>query len=182
MTTRTERHKKNPFLEGMTLTVGSKSVTVSPMGSDNNVLVNQVTGEVTGTHIVARKRVDSEKFVKTFSNYMAFTFDLSKAGNKALQIVMWAVLNHAMSKDTVSLDKYTWEDFMEKHQHLEPPLKLSYPTFARGLAELERSKMIAKTIRAGVYFINPTCVFNGDRIAFTTLLERDSTEQKSLDL
>jgi hypothetical protein len=43
----------------------------------------------------------------------------------------------------------------------------------RGLAELEKARIIAKTLRQGRYFINPNFVFNGDRVAFTTLIERD---------
>ena len=51
-------------------------------------------------------------------------------------------------------------------------LKLSYATLKRGINELEKAQIIAKTMRKGFYFINPNFVFNGDRIAFTTLIER----------
>ena len=169
MATKSIRHRKNPFVEDMMIPVGKKSVRISKMGKDSNVLVNQSTGEVSGTHVVAHKKVDTERFVKTFSDYMAFTFDLTKAGNKALRIVMWAMTDQAVGKDVVILDRYTHEDFMSNHEGLT----ISYPTFTRGLSELEKAKIIAKTVRAGSYFINPSCMFNGDRIAFTTLIERD---------
>ena len=45
-------------------------------------------------------------------------------------------------------------------------------TFKRGLAELETAKLIAKTVRKGRYFVNPSFVFNGDRVAFSTVIER----------
>jgi DNA-binding GntR family transcriptional regulator len=51
-------------------------------------------------------------------------------------------------------------------------MKLSIATFKRGINELENAKIIAKTIRKGWYFINPNFIFNGDRIAFTTVIER----------
>lgn len=173
VTTKTTRHKINPFINDMLIPIGSKSVQITSLGKEDNILVNQNTGEVTGTHVVARKRVDKEKFVKTFADYMAFTFELSKAGNKTLRVVMWALKEAAVNKDTVVLDKYTHEMFMEGHKDLEPPLTLSYSTFARGLSELEKAKIIAKTVRTGAYYINPQCMFNGDRIAFTTLIERE---------
>lgn len=180
MTTKTVRYEVNPFLKDMIISVGSKNVQISTMGKDSNVLINQSTGEVTGTHVVARKKVDTEKFVKTFADYMAFTFDLTRAGNKALKVVMWSVKETAICKDKVILDKYTLEDFLNTHKDKEPPLKLSYPTFSRGLAELEKAKIIAKTVRAGSYFINPDCIFNGDRVAFTTIIEKQGSDQRKV--
>jgi hypothetical protein len=41
------------------------------------------------------------------------------------------------------------------------------------LAELVKAQIIAKTMRQGRYFINPNFLFNGDRIAFTTVIERE---------
>ena len=128
MATKTQRHSTNPFTENMLIELGSKNVQIS-LGKDNNVLINESTGEVMGTHVVAKKRVDSTKFVKTFADYMAFTFDLTKAGNKALRVVMWAVKETAIGKDVVALDKYTLEEFLKIHENIDPPLKLTYPTF-----------------------------------------------------
>lgn len=172
MTIKTVRHKTNPFIKDMIIPIGTKSVRISTLGKDSNILVNQATGEVAGTHVVAHKRVDKERFIKTFADYMAFTFDLTKAGNKTLRVVMWAVQEHSMAKDVVPLDRYTHEAFLEHYK--DKRLTLSYPTFTRGLNELEKAKIIAKTVRAGTYFINPNCMFNGDRIAFSTVIERIS--------
>jgi len=174
MTIKTTRHKRNPFIENMLIPIGSKNIKISSLGKEDNILVNQSTGEVSGTHVVAYKKVDTQKFVKTFADYMAFTFDLTKAGNKALRVVMWAIKETAIGKAEVMLDGYTLESFLEAHEHVEPPLMLSYPTFQRGLSELGKAKLIAKTMRAGNYFINPSCMFNGDRVAFTTLIEKQS--------
>lgn len=178
----TKRYEVNPFVEGMEMQVGTKSVRVSALGKDDNILVNQTTGEVTGTHVVAHKRVDKEKFVKTFADYMAFTFDLSKAGNKSLRVVMWAAKQFAIGRDKVDLGKYTYEAFLDFYAGSEPPLVLSYPTFTRGLAELEKAKIVAKTIRQGHYFLNPNCLFNGDRLAFSTVIERAPEEQGELPI
>ena len=64
------------------------------------------------------------------------------------------------------------EEFTEAHTGKEPPLRLSTATFLRGLAELVKAQIIAKTMRQGWYFINPNFIFNGDRVAFTTVIER----------
>lgn len=180
MATKTKRYEINPFLTEMDLTVGTKNVKISTIGKDENILVNQSTGEVQGTHVVAFKKVDKDKFVKAFANYMSFTFELSKAGNKALRVVMWAMQVTAINKDLIVLDKYTLESFLKDDLHEE--LQLSYPTFMRGLGELCGAKILAKAQRSGMYFINPSVMFNGDRIAFTTVIERASSSSKETDI
>lgn len=164
------RHKNNPFLGEMWIPIGTKSVTISKIGVDDNILVNQHTGEVNATHVIVRKKVDKQKFVKTFADYMAFTFDLTAAGNKALRIVMWTLQEFGQNKDLISLDKWTHEEFCNLHENLS----LSLPTFRRGLNELTNSKILAKSTRQGYYFINPNCLFNGDRIVFSTIIENEN--------
>ena len=83
--------------------------------------------------------------------------------------MLWAVQNRALAKDEVDLDAPVLDEFMQAQTQ---SLKLSLPTFLRGLAELVKAQIIAKTIRRGRYFINPNFVFNGDRIAFTTIISR----------
>ncbi|MEZ2706743.1 replication/maintenance protein RepL, partial [Escherichia coli] len=122
----------------------------------------------TGTNVVTYKKVDSEEFVKLFSRNIALTFELTSSGIKSLNVLIWSVQNTAIQKDVVALDQLAFDDFMKEN----PNLKMTLRTFQRGLSELESSKIIAKTMRKGFYYINPNFVFNGDRIAFTTLIER----------
>lgn len=177
--TETVRYEENPFIEGMVVPVKGQRVQMSRLGRDDNVLVNQATGEVQGTHITTFKRVDSEQFVKLFTANIALTFELGAAGIKAFSVLVWILQDRTISKDLVPLDKFVLEDFLKAQ---EKKLALSQATFARGLAELEKAKIIAKHVRQGWYFINPNFVFNGDRIAFTTVIERKrATEQEKLE-
>lgn len=164
-----ERFKTNPFVEEMMIPMKGQSVRISHLGCDDNVLINQSTGEVHGTHVTTYRQVDGEQFIKLFTANIALTFDLSSAGIKAFNVLIWVVQHQAISKDVVVLDQMMLEDFLEVQRR---PLKLSLATFKRGLNELERSQIIAKTMRKGWYFINPNFVFNGDRIAFTTLIDK----------
>lgn len=179
------RYKTNPFLENMVIPMKGQQVKLSRLGSDDNVLVNQKTGEYQGTHVTTYRKVDGEQFVKLFTANVALTFDLSSAGIKAFNVLLWAVQHNAISKAEVDLDGYALADFLDEHRR-DPPLKLSLATFKRGINELEKARIVAKTIRQGRYFINPNFVFNGDRIAFTTMIERasegDSHLQQSLEL
>ena len=163
-----KRYKENPFLDGMIVPVSKKQVYLSRLGHVGDVFINQSTGEVHGTHVVTYRKVDSDEFVKLFSRNIALTFNLSSAGIKAFNVLVWTVQS-AIQRDIVALDKFALDDFMEQNQEL----KITLRTFQRGLLELENAKIIAKNIRQGWYFINPNFIFNGDRIAFTALFERE---------
>jgi len=171
-----KRYATNPFLNEMIITPSKKQVKISPIGLNNNVLVNQATGEVQGTHIMTYKQVDSSEFVKLFAANVGLTFDLKAAGVKAFNVLLWAVQYTAINRDEVVLDSLVLEEFTKTHN-----LKLSLTVFQRGLNELERAQIIAKTKRKGFYFINPNFVFNGDRIAFTTLIQRQQEVIESTD-
>ena len=77
------RYESNPFIEDMVIPKRGKFVKLSRLGRDNNVLVNNETGEHLGTHITTIRQVDSEQFVKLFTANIALTFDLTSAGIKA---------------------------------------------------------------------------------------------------
>lgn len=175
------RYENNPFIENMVVPIKGQKVQLSKLGKDNNILVNQSTGEVHGTHITTYRRVDAEQFVKLFTANIALTFDLKASGIKAFNVLVWMLQNSSIGKDLVPLDKFALDAFLKAHNDRKPPIKLSQPTFWRGLAELESAQIIAKHVRQGWYFINPNFVFNGDRIAFTTLIERRDEPEDSLD-
>jgi hypothetical protein len=174
-----ERYKDNPFLENMLVPVKGKQIQLSKLGRDENVLVNQNTGEIQGTHVTTYKKVDSEQFIKLFTANIGMTFNLSAAGIKTFSVLLWVVQNDAIAKDTVYLDAMVLSDFIESHATNKKPLNLSITTYKRGLNELEKAQIIAKTMRKGVYFINPNFVFNGDRVAFTTLIERKKSKDEN---
>ena len=110
-------------------------------------------------------------------------FELTAAGNKAFTVLLWTVQHQALTKDVVILDVHTLDKFMKSQN--DAKLKLSRETFKRGLSELTKAQIIARTLRQGMYFINPNFVFDGDRIAFTTLIERSdghNEEQSEMEI
>ena len=123
------RHSKNPFTDNMTVPMTKKNVRLSRLGGNDNVLIDQVTGEHKGTHVTTYKKVDSEQFVKLFSANIAMTFDLTSAGIKAFNVLVWTVQNRAIEKDLIPLDKLVVEEFIAFSQDRRPPIKLSMGTF-----------------------------------------------------
>ena len=87
------RHKTNPFIANMVVPVKGRKVKLSTLGKDENVLVNQATGEVQGTHITTYRRVDGEQFIKLFTANIGLTFELSAAGIKTFGVLLWVVQN-----------------------------------------------------------------------------------------
>ena len=159
-----ERYKTNPFINSQNIQTKSK-VAITPL--NDNTWINQVSGEVGGTALIKRKEVDDNKFVKVFTDNIGFFFGLSSAGNKAFAVLMWS-LQQNKDTDLIDLSDWTREEFIQKSTKKE----LSKPTFYRGLSELEKEGIIAKSQRVGWYFINPHFVFNGDRIVFITEISR----------
>jgi len=64
--TPTVRYDKNPFIENMVVPVKGQSVKISRLGNDDNILINQTTGEVHGTHVTTIKKSRSRTVCKTF--------------------------------------------------------------------------------------------------------------------
>lgn len=172
-----ERYKSNPFLENMIVPVKGRQVKLSRLGKDNNILMNQSTGEFLGTHVTTYKQVDADQFFKIFTDNIAMTFDFTSARIKAFGVLLWAVQHHALSKDEVDLDSFILDAFISENNKENKKIRLSMATFKRGINELEKASIIAKTLRKGRYYINPNFVFNGDRIAFTNLIERKAKDK-----
>lgn len=165
------RYGENPFIESMIVPVKGQKVQISRLGPDDNVLINQNTGETLGTHVTTYRKVDSEQFVKLFTSNIALTFDLKSAGIKVFSVLVWILQQKGLQNhDLIPLDNLVLEDFLNSQ---DKKLALSRATFQRGLVELEKANIIAKNIRIGWYYINPSFIFNGDRIAFTTVIERE---------
>jgi len=164
-----KRFEDNPFLNGMTVKTKGKRITVGTFGDKDNVLVNQATGEQTATHVTAYKKVDAGSFVKLFAENIAFTFDLTSAGLKSLNLVIWVLQYQGIGKDLIIVDSFALRDFLDSQ---DSDINMSVSTMMKGILDLQKAKIIAKASRKGSYYINPNFIFNGDRIAFTTMIER----------
>ncbi|MCV5814220.1 replication/maintenance protein RepL [Escherichia coli] len=168
------RFKENPFIKDLVIPLKNRQVQISRLGADNNIVINQDTGEyLGGTSVVTYKKVDSTQFIKLFTQNIKLAFELTQAGQKALYVLFWVVQQEGQNKDQVLLDQFTLEEFLNIH----PELKMSLPTYWRGLAELVKAQILAMAYRKGHYFINPNFIFNGDRVAFTTVIEVNKQKQ-----
>jgi len=161
-----QRYKENPFIGKTEITTRKKRVVI---GSDDNILIDQETGEYKTTNVTAFHDVDDEKFIKLFTQNIGLMFDLTSAGNKAFIFLSWSIQTHSIGKDLVPLTTYELEIFLKKN----PKYKMSVPTMRRGLNELVKSKIVAPSAKIGAYYINPNFIFNSDRVRFITEIKRN---------
>ena len=167
------KHKSNPFLEALTVTTKGKRITVGELGKSDSILISQSTGEVTGTHITAFKKVDDAEFIKIFTANISLTFDLNQTGRKVFDMLIRVMQHNSISKDQVYIDDHVREEFVNEHQ-----VRLASSSMYRGIENLIERKIIARSQRTNIYFINPSLIFNGDRLAFTTIIERQNKNEK----
>ena len=149
----------NPFVSKM---AGQFSIKKKFVGEVNEVgstqFVNEETGEVFDkVNLFARKKmVDEATFVKMFTGRLKDIFDLSKTAINVLLYIMDAIqLPVNINRDIIYLDV---NDIMHwcGYGNNSPVYK--------GMTELIKAGMMAKSQMKNMYFIDPTVIFNGDRM------------------
>jgi hypothetical protein len=113
--------------------------------------------------------VDSEKYVKLFTDKIALWLELTKNAQRVLCYIISEMRN---GSDKVFFD----EEKLKK----VTGYKSSVPIYS-GLAELMEHQIIARTHYPSVYFINPYYMFNGDRILFLESFECTNPKTEHLE-
>jgi len=154
------RYKQNPWLEkaAMQTALGTRIITAKG-DNDRKLVISESTGEIQGlTGFYTRIKTDKTHFLKIYADGIRALTGLSTAGMKVF-IVLYDIVtaDKGYGKDTVMLN---YEMLNEEQQK-----QFSLRTFQRGITDLIAHEFIAETMQSGVYFVNPTFIFNGDRLA-----------------
>lgn len=113
-----------------------------------------------------RMEVDSEKFVKIYLQGIGALSRLKSPGLKVFKLLYIELQNH-IEKDRVPMSSAV---AASKH-NIKPAI------FLRGISELINAEFIAKTPYAGLFWINPAYIFNGNRIRLVTDFELKEDER-----
>jgi len=149
----------NPFVESFSVEVRKKSLTVaaglSVTDRDNN--------EVNVGAVATFQEVDTEEFIKIYTQNIKHIFELSGTAKKVLQPLMLEIQKTAKN---VAHVYFSLSDAQKRNNELGLDA-ISKTTFNRGMNELIENYFIAINAK-GVnwYWINPSILFNGDRIRF----------------
>lgn len=164
------KHDKSPFLgEVLDIQVGKRRRILAGKGNDDLIVSQE--GEVLGSQVFAiHEKVDNEKFTKIYERGMVEMFNLSKSGLRVFGYITSIV---KPNKGDVIFEIDSCMDYTG-YKTVKPILK--------GISELLNSKFIARSKYHYRYFINPTMFFNGSRVAFIKVYEKDMTipSQKEL--
>ncbi|MBR6510762.1 MAG: replication protein [Phascolarctobacterium sp.] len=155
------KYRENPFLEHTleVSTSGYKPIYSNTVSGENCVMVGQITGELKGSAgIFYRKEVDKSEFVKLYAEGVGAIMQLKSPGKKVFQLIYEQLYGkEGVGKIQIVLVYDMLSDEQRKN--------MSRATFFSGINENLKHNIIAETYAAGVYFINPAFIFNGDRLA-----------------
>lgn len=148
----------NPFLEAFSIMVRRKSEVIA----SGLRLMDCEDEEVSAATVARVKEVDTNQFVKLFTDNIGLMFDLSPAAIKVLTVLVLEI--QATSKDQAEV----YFSYAQIEAYCQTSGKsISKATFSRGLSELIEAKFIAKSARGSSWFwTNPGVLFNGDRVRF----------------
>ncbi len=148
----------NPFIVDVSRSLKTKFKSDGVVKAGRTSLINEETGEVVDdVHFYGqRKVVDTETFVKIFSGRLKDIFDLSKTAVNVLLYIIDSIQKPMnINRDVVYLDIEdigNWCGYSAKS------------TAYQGLVELMKAGMIAKYKKRNFYYIDPSLIFNGNRV------------------
>jgi hypothetical protein len=159
-------HEDNPFM--MDITTKTRRVTNK---RGDMMLVSSLTGEIQSevAGFWEAEEVDSTKFVKLFVKGVKALKELTNAGTKVFE-VLYIHVQQNIGKDRIYMA------FPEIDQELTP---MSVATYTRGMRELIEKGFIAATLSQGWYWLNPSFVWNGDRLAFVKEYRRTENRNQA---
>jgi hypothetical protein len=82
-------------------------------------------------------------------------------------------------ENNMTLEEQATEILNAWDKRKEKPINFSKTTFLRGVANLDANQICVKAMKTNIYFTNPNIVFNGDRVAFSTVLEKQKEENEN---
>jgi hypothetical protein len=171
----TDVYSENPFVKETMITTRRK--TVKNTSGERMMIVSQDTGEVKPAGFWTTKEVDDEQFVKLFINGVKAFAELTSAGVKVFEILYQEMQNNP-NKDKVYL---SYVALIEEGKAV-----ISQATFTRGIKELIEKDFIAASVGVGFYYVNPSFVWNGDRLVIAQEYKRkkknDTKDTKTIDM
>lgn len=153
------KYRENPFLEHTAeLSITGYRRIYSKQNHNMCLVVNPEDGEAKPAGFYFRREVELNEFVKLYAEGAAALLNLSPSGQKVFTLVYRELYGKdGKDKSEIVLNYEMLADEEKK--------KLSKRTFERGISELIKAEFIAETLVPSYYFINPTYLYNGDRLA-----------------
>lgn len=150
------KYKENPFIDKLMeelKPVKKKKFVLDASKSIEHNIVTGSSGEIIGTtSLFTVVEVDPEPFVKLYKDSIKSFWGLTEASYKTLDYI----------KEVLVPDK---DEF-----YLYPPDVMEFTKYKQrrsiesAVNQLIAKEIIARSVKPNMYFINPTVLFNGDRL------------------
>lgn len=162
-------HNENPFARD-TIVHADKGYKMKTFGT-KKLLADIETGEIEEGLLVARKiEVDKGEFVKIYVDQMKTIYDLPRAARKLFEYIAH---NLEINADEIYIyhpDAMAFCGYNQVNQIIN------------ALCTLTELGIISKSYRAGWWFINPTILFNGNRLVLVSeYMRKDKAKEKQWD-
>ena len=146
-------NRKNPFKDDVIEHIEEGKKTIFAKGKSRDVIIDSDTKEQKGHAIFAKQiKVDKARFTKIYLSSLGSLTNLSKTGLKVLKYTIESLMPN---KDFILFDM----DDAKKSTGYK-----SDRSIFNGIAELLEADIIARGKNHYIYYINPTMIFNGDRL------------------
>jgi hypothetical protein len=168
------RYERNPFIADALASTKTRMKRIKQnTRGDKMLVINDTSGEViSDTFFVTTHEVDQARFVKLYVSAVKGITEMTNAGTRVFELLFNRVQEN-VGKDKIHL---TFPS-IDQNQ-----FAMSETTFYRGMKELIKNRFIAESTTPGIYFLNPECMWNGDRLSFVQNYVRSSTKPKHDDL
>lgn len=165
------KQDKNPFVSDVVKHIKDTNFKVQAYKKDSNLaIVDRETGEMAVTYntIYTKKKVDVQKYNKLYINTLRSLFDLSKNSQLVLDYIYTRL---EKNKDYIF---FSISDCKEHTNYKDNKSIYS------ALKELVEKEFIAKTGENYKFWINPTVMFNGDRLVIVNEYIKEEAEIKRI--
>lgn len=167
------RHEHNPYI-GLKLDItlnNNKREKEKVINFPNKLYGN--TSDLNINSVSHYTLVDTEKFIKIYAETAGLWLNLSRPAQKVFSFI---ISHLERNKDTVMID------MAELSEHTG---YTSQGPLYEAINELINKQLLARTTSDIIYYINPSFIFNGDRLLLGELIEKmpdhDISEGELLD-
>lgn len=155
-----EVYLDNPFLESFSINMRKKNVSIMT----GNKVLEGAEGETLKVNAISVSReIDTSQYIKIYTAYMTPLFELSKAAQKVIQLILLEVQENAQGV------AHVFFNINVAHRRCEQLgwNKIAKKTYMVGIKELIDKQFLAgHADGTGMWWFNPAIVFNGDRAVF----------------
>lgn len=163
-----QRYSENPFAteDGFQIPQRTKSEVIQ---TDSPASVHVGDERIAVAQIRKITTVDSDRFVKLFTDQLDRFFDLTPTTLRIVTVLLQTIGKIRIGDgDQVYLTEKSIGDALRNHGLTAP----SSASYYRSLEELITKGFIAPSEDTPLYYINPAIFFNGDRMRFVTEIRR----------